>query len=87
MVTAPSILHLIRRADDRLAFDAAGRCGTAGTVLLIQEGVRALVPGGVGTVYASADDARAHGVTPPCPVLTDAQMAQLIVEHDRIMVW
>jgi len=81
------VLHLIRRPHDRLAFEAAGRQGREATVLLIQDGVRAVAPGGVGTIYASADDVQARGVQTDYPELTAVQMSELVVSHERVLVW
>jgi sulfur relay protein TusB/DsrH len=85
------VLHLIRRPNDRLAFEAAGRQGREATVLLIQDGVRAVIqgvgPGAAGTIYVSADDVQARGVETDYPGLTAVQMSELIVSHERVLVW
>jgi len=80
-------LHLIRRPDDRLAFEAAGRQGREATVLLIQDGVRAVAPEGVASVYVSADDVQARGVKTAYPLVDTAKMSELIVGYERVLVW
>jgi sulfur transfer complex TusBCD TusB component (DsrH family) len=82
-----SVLHLIRRPTDRLAFDTAVRQGREATVLLIQDGVRAAAPEGLGAVYASADDVRARGVNTAYPMVDAAKIGELIVGHERVLVW
>ncbi|MBI3620645.1 MAG: hypothetical protein HY208_00455 [Nitrospirae bacterium] len=82
-----AILHLIRRPNDRLAFEAAGRQGRNATVLLVQDGVRAVAPGGMAAVYASADDVQARGVNTAYPLVDTAKMSELIVGHERVFVW
>jgi sulfur relay protein TusB/DsrH len=81
------VLHLIRRSTDRLAFETAGRQGGAATVLLIQDGVRAAAPEGVGAVYAAADDVQARGVKSTYPLVETAKICELIVGHERVFVW
>ena len=81
------VLHLIRRPTDRLAFETAIRQGREATVLLIQDGVRAAAPEGVGAVYASADDVQARGVNTTCPMVDAAKIGELIVGHERVLVW
>ncbi|MEW6324368.1 MAG: hypothetical protein AB1515_03170 [Nitrospirota bacterium] len=80
-------LHIIRRANDLLAIEAASQSGRNSAVLLIQDGVRASVPGPVGGVYASADDLAARGVQTDYPSVTVAQMSELILRHERVLVW
>jgi len=82
-----SVLHLIRRPTDRLAFETAGRQGREATVLLIQDGVRARAPEGLGAVYASADDVQARGVTCAYSLVETAKICELIVGHERVFVW
>jgi sulfur transfer complex TusBCD TusB component (DsrH family) len=81
------VLHLIRRPNDRLAFEAAGRQGRGATVLLIQDGVRGVAPEGLAAVYASADDVQARGVNTAYPLVDAAKICELIVSHERIFVW
>ncbi len=81
------VLHLIRRPNDRLAFEAAGRQGREATVLLIQDGVRAVAPEGVAAVYASADDVQARGVKTAYPLVGAVKISELIISHERIFVW
>jgi len=81
------VLHLIRRPNDRLAFETAGLQGRTATVLLIQDGVRAAAPEGVAAVYASADDVQARGVNTAYPVVDAARIGELIVGHERVLVW
>jgi sulfur transfer complex TusBCD TusB component (DsrH family) len=81
------ILHLIRRADDQLALEVAGQGGPHDTIVLIQDGVRAAVAGTAGAIYASADDARARGLRSDYPLLDPPQIAQKILEHERMIVW
>jgi sulfur transfer complex TusBCD TusB component (DsrH family) len=82
-----AVLHVIRRPNDRLAFDTAGRQGREATVLLIQDGVRGAVPEEVGAVYAAADDVQARGVASAYPVVEPVKICELIVGHDRVFVW
>ncbi|HUJ79068.1 MAG TPA: hypothetical protein VLY45_01990 [Nitrospiria bacterium] len=82
-----SVLHLVRRPNDRLAFETAARQGRESTVLLIQDGVRGEAPDGVGAVYAAADDVQARGVTSAYPVVETAKICELIIGHDRVFVW
>jgi sulfur transfer complex TusBCD TusB component (DsrH family) len=82
-----AVLHLIRRPTDRLAFETAVRQGREATVLLIQDGVRAEAPEGLGRVYASADDVRARGVQTAYSMVDAARIGELIVSHERVLVW
>jgi len=81
------VLHLIRRPTDRLAFETAVRQGREATVLLIQDGVRAEAPEGLGAVYASADDVQARGVNTTYPMVDATKIGELIVGHERVLVW
>ena len=80
-------LHVIRRADDRLAFEAAGQSGGEAAVLLIQDGVRAAAPAAITSVYVSADDVTARGVATNYQQVTAVAMSELIVTHERVLVW
>ena len=82
-----AVLHLIRRTTDRLAFETAGRQGREATVLLIQDGVRAQAPEGLGAIYVSADDVQARGVKSAYPLVETAKICELIVGHERVFVW
>jgi len=82
-----AILHLIRRPNDRLAFEAAGRQGREATVLLIQDGVRAQAPGGLGAVCVSAEDVQARGVKTAYPLVDAVRICELIASHERVFVW
>ncbi len=81
------MLHIIRRSNDPLALEAAGQSGRDGAVLLVQDGVRAAVPGTAGKIYAAADDLEARGVRTEYPSVTAAQMSELILQHERVVVW
>jgi sulfur relay protein TusB/DsrH len=82
-----SVLHLIRRPTDRLAFETAGRQGREATVLLIQDGVRAAAHEGPGAVYAAADDVQARGIKSAYPLVENTKICELIVGHERVFVW
>lgn len=82
-----AVLHLIRRSTDRLAFETAVRQGRGATVLLIQDGVRAAAPEGLGAVYASAEDVQARGVKSTYPLVETAKICELIIDHERVFVW
>ena len=85
------VLHIIRRANDHLALEAAGQHGPEGTILLIQDGVRTIVSGTAsghaGPVYAAAEDVGARGIETDHELLSADQICRKIVEHERTIVW
>lgn len=85
-----SVLHVIRRADDPLAVEAARHGDSQGAILLIHDGVRAVVSSpsaGRCPVYAAAHDVQARGVHTDYPLVTTAEICRLIVEHELVVVW
>jgi sulfur transfer complex TusBCD TusB component (DsrH family) len=81
-------LHVVRKLDDPLPFELLNRKEERGkdTLLLIHDAVfhRGPLPQ---KAFASAPDIAARGITSPLPTLTDEAICQLIIEHDRIIVW
>ena len=85
-------LHIVRQRADRLAEAAIRResastpSKAAVTVLLIQSAVLGDYSLPV-SIYASEPDLLARGVTRPYEAIDFDRMSQLILEHDRTIVW
>lgn len=85
-------LHIVRRKVDRLAEAAIRREAAtaqskeAVTVLLIQSAVLGNYSLPV-SVYASEPDLLARGATRPYETIDFDRMSQLILDHDRTIVW
>lgn len=81
-------LHILRKTADPLAIDAMKSEGREGKIalLLIQDGV--LAQGDFPeTTYVSAEDQSARGVQRPYKAVDYQEMAKLILECDRVIVW
>ena len=82
-------LHLIRRAGDRLAAEAA-RAEAAhaeGTiVVLLEEAVAEAPPAGL-RAFALEADAHARDVRPQAEPLSDAALVELIVSAAKVVCW
>ncbi len=81
-------LHIIRKIDDRLAKEVIERDSAKGdvSVLLIQDGVLSGLRE-AGNVFASVSDVEARGFNSSHKLVDYSSMCQLIIEHDRIIVW
>ena len=81
-------LHIIRSADDHLASRVIGRC-TAGedAVLLVQDGVYGAFPGGTIKLFACREDLAAREIAKDCQVVSYDEIAKLVLEYDRTIVW
>ncbi len=81
-------LHVIRKLDDLLPLELLNRDQERAddALLLIHDAVfhRGPLPQ---KAFASAPDVAARGVISPLPILTDEEICQLIIEHDRTIVW
>ena len=81
-------LHIIRRSDDRFAADAVRFEEARGrvAVLLIQDGVSLDVPD-LAPTYVSEPDLRARGIRSRHKTTGYEEMARLLSEYDRVVVW
>lgn len=81
-------LHIVRNLEDTLPFELLLQNGPKGeqTLLLIHDAVYHRGPFPKRS-YASAADLAARGVGSSLPLLTDAQICQIILDHQRTIVW
>lgn len=81
-------LHIIRRADDRLAMEAirSEARQSAVTVLLLQDGVLSKEDFPKET-YAGEEDLAARGIESRHPAVDYSAIARLIAGHDRVVTW
>ena len=85
-------LHILRTRKDTLAeaaitSEAASQGKAQGvTVILIQDAVLGNPAVSV-PVYANLQDLQARGVTRPYTALNYDQICQMILDHDRTIVW
>jgi sulfur transfer complex TusBCD TusB component (DsrH family) len=81
-------LHLIRKSRDPLAEEAISHEARDGpvAVLLIQDGVlnRASFPG---EIYVNREDLEARALESPHRKLDYTEIARLILQFDRTVVW
>ena len=82
------VLYIIRRECDQLTQEIMDHNRTAGevSVLLIQDGVLAKLKGD-GDILASVNDVEARGIRVPHKLVDYPAICQLIVEHDKVIVW
>lgn len=82
------VLHIIRREEDRLIEEIIDHYKAIGeaSILLIQDGVLSRLKVD-GAVYASINDVLARGVSVPYKLIGYPAMCQLIIEHDKVIVW
>ena len=81
-------LHIIRKAGDKLAQEVinheSDKRGV--TVLLIQDGVFSSLQG-AGDIYASVHDVEARGLNTSYKLVDYSSICQLIIDHDKVIVW
>jgi len=81
-------LHIVRKLEDPLPFELLlqNKKKEAQTLLLVHDAVyhRGPFPK---HCYASAEDLAARGILSTLPLLTDLQICQMIVDHQRTIVW
>ena len=82
------ILHIIRRCGDQLAQEITDYSRTAGdvSILLIQDGVLSNLKGD-DRIFASVNDVEARGISVRYELVDYPEICQLIVEHDKVVVW
>lgn len=81
-------LHIIRRVDDRVAWEVIRGDSHEGevSVLLVQDGVY-MEDAPMAKVYASSEDVQARGVFTSHSLVTSQQISRLVAEHERTVVW
>ena len=81
-------LHIIRKAGDKLAQEVinheSDKSGV--TVLLIQDGVFSSLQW-AGDIYASVNDVDARGLKTSYKLVDYSSICQLIIDHDKVIVW
>ena len=81
-------LHIVRNLEDTLPFELLlqNKTKEEQTLLLIHDAVyhRGPFPS---HSYASAADLAARGMISSLPLLTDLQICQMILDHQRTIVW
>jgi len=81
-------LHIIRKAGDKLAQEVinheSDKSGV--TVLLIQDGVLSSLQW-AGDIYASVNDIEARGLNTSYKLVDYSSICQLIIDHDKVIVW
>jgi len=81
-------LHIIRKAGDKLAQEVinheSDKSGV--TVLLIQDGVFSSLQW-AGDIYASVNDIEARGLNTSYKLVDYSSICQLIIDHDKVIVW
>lgn len=82
------VLHVIRREEDRLVEEIIDHDRTMSevSVLLIQDGVLSKLKGD-SEIFASINDVLARGISVPYKLIDYPAICQLIIEHDRVVVW
>ena len=82
------VLHIIRREWDQLTQEIMNHNRAAGevSVLLVQDGVLAKLNGD-GEIFASINDVEARGICVPHKLVDYPAICQLIIEHDKVIVW
>ncbi|MEK6561277.1 MAG: DsrH/TusB family sulfur metabolism protein [Nitrospirota bacterium] len=81
-------LHIIRKVDDKLAQEVINHDSAKGdvSVLLIQDGVLSNMHG-VYEMYASVNDVEARGLNTSYKLVDYASICQLIIDHDKVIIW
>jgi len=81
-------LHIVRNQEDPLPFELLLQKKTKEeqTLLLIHDAVYHRGPFPHHS-YASAADLAARGIISSLPLLTDLQICQMILDHQRTIVW
>ena len=82
------ILHIIRREEDNIIHEVIDHDRAVGdvSVLLIQDGVLSRFNAN-GEIFASINDVLARGINVQYELIDYPSMCQLIVEHDKVIVW
>jgi sulfur transfer complex TusBCD TusB component (DsrH family) len=78
-------LHMLRDLDARLCLEALDP-GAGDRLVLIQDAVLSKGPFPC-EVHACQQDATARGVTSPFPAVTYDGIRDLILEHDKVVLW
>ncbi len=81
-------LHIVRKVDIELAQEVISNEGDKGdfAVLLIQDGVLSKVQGTC-DIYASVNDVEARGLSTSYKLVDYSSICQLIIDHDKVIVW
>ena len=81
-------LHIIRNIDDKLAQEMIHHDSAKEdvAVLLIQDGVLSNLQV-TGDIYASVNDVEARGLNTTYRLVDYSSICQLIIDHDRVIVW
>lgn len=83
------VLHILRNHHDDIARRMMEEIeqieGFEQTVLLIQDGVY-LKPDGI-TAYACSDDVISRGIQTNLPLINEADIVEMIFEHDKVITW
>jgi len=81
-------LHIIRKIGDKLAQEVIDHESAKGdvSVLLIQDGVLSSLYG-AGDVYASVNDVEARGLNTTYKLVDYSTICQLIIDHEKVIVW
>ena len=82
------VLHIIRRAGDPLVQEIIDQYRTKGdvSILLIQDGVLSKLENN-GEIYASINDVRARGVDVSYKLVDYPSMCEMMIGHDKVIVW
>ena len=81
-------LHIVRNLEDLLPFELLlqNKTKEEQTLLLIHDAVYHRGPFSSRS-YASTADLAARGILSSLPLLTDLQICQMILDHQRTIVW
>jgi len=81
-------LHIIRKIGDKLAQEVIDHESAKGdvSVLLIQDGVLSSLYV-AGDVYASVNDVEARGLNTSFKLVDYSTICQLIIDHEKVIVW
>ncbi len=81
-------LHIIRKIGDKLAQEVINDESAKGdvSVLLIQDGVLSRLFRS-GDVYASVSDVEARGLNTSYKLVDYSTICQLIIDHEKVIVW
>lgn len=82
------ILYILRREEDTWVQEVIDHARGRGEVslLLIQDGVLSKLKED-SEIFASVHDVLARGITVSYKLIDYPEMCQLIVEHDKVIVW
>ena len=81
-------LHIIRNINDKLAQEMIHHDSDKGSVsvLLIQDGVFSSLQWS-GDIYASVNDVEARGLNTSYKLVDYSSICQLIIDHEKVIVW